>query len=225
MKDYLRPDLERINRCGIPEVIYGEGKSAGELIEITRIMLDELGRVIVTRVDESKYRALKSAYESRDDFLFSRNKRGRTLVIKKKGIEAHVSGSVGLLTAGTSDVFVAEEARVILGELGCEIRVEYDVGIAGIHRVFEALKSLSDVDVYIVVAGMEGALPSVVAGLVDKPVIAVPSSVGYGTGEKGHAALNTMLNSCTPIAVVNIDNGFGAASLAFKILSLAKNDR
>jgi hypothetical protein len=114
---------------------------------------------------------------------------------------------------------VAEEAAAIAEELGCAVIREYDVGIAGIHRVFSALDRMGVVNAYIVAAGMEGALPSVVAGLVAAPVIAVPTSVGYGTAEHGKTALYTMLNSCTPLAVVNIDNGYGAAVLAYKIAS------
>jgi len=143
----------------------------------------------------------------------------RTWDIKK----TEPSGIVGILTAGTSDIFVAEEAAAVAEELGCRVLREYDVGIAGIHRIFSALERMKDVDVYIVAAGMEGALPSVVAGLVAPPVIAVPTSVGYGTAEHGKTALYTMLNSCTPLAVVNIDNGYGAAVLAFKIAAGNKN--
>ncbi|MEA1925474.1 MAG: nickel pincer cofactor biosynthesis protein LarB [Candidatus Altiarchaeota archaeon] len=227
MKDFIKPDLARAGRCGIPEIVYGAGKSPGELIDISRAFLKDQGRVIITRLDESRVEKLKASFGSVDDVVLEHNNKARTLVLKNKDFESVGYGTVGLITAGTSDIPVAEEARVVLKELGCETRVEYDVGIAGIHRVFDALKSLSGVDLFIVVAGMEGALPSVVAGLVDKPVIAVPSSVGYGTGEKGFAALNTMLNSCTPLAVVNVDNGFGAASIALKILRLCdslKND-
>ncbi len=220
MKDFIKPDLARVGRCGIPEVVYGAGKSTEELIDISRTFLEDQGRIIVTRLDEPKVEDIKSAFESMDDVVLERNERARTLVLRNRDFESRSYGTVGLITAGTSDIPVAEEARVILEELGCETMVEYDVGIAGIHRVFDALESLSGVDLFIVVAGMEGALPSVVAGLVDKPVIAVPSSVGYGTGEKGFTALNTMLNSCTPLAVVNVDNGFGAAAIALRILRL-----
>ncbi len=227
MKDFIKPDLARGGRCGIPEVVYGAGKSPGELIDISKDFLKEEGRVIITRLDESRFEKLKKVFGSVDDVVLEQNERAGTLVLRNKDFDSASYGTVGLITAGTSDIAVAEEARVILNDLGAKTRVEYDVGIAGIHRVFDALDSLSGVDLFIVVAGMEGALPSVVAGLVDKPVIAVPSSVGYGTGEKGFAALNTMLNSCTPLAVVNVDNGFGAASIALKIMRLCashKND-
>ncbi|MDD5112326.1 MAG: nickel pincer cofactor biosynthesis protein LarB, partial [Candidatus Altiarchaeota archaeon] len=132
------------------------------------------------------------------------------------------NGVVGILAAGTSDIPIAEEARVILEELGCRVLFEYDVGIAGIHRLFPALGRLKRASVLIAVAGMEGALPSVVSGLVRVPVIGVPTSVGYGINSKGMAALQTMLNSCSPVAVMNIDNGYGAAALAYKIAARLK---
>ena len=137
------------------------------------------------------------------------------MLIKDGEIEKR--GKIGIITAGTSDVPVAEEARIVAEEAGCDVLVSYDVGVAGIHRLFSQIRRMieEDVKAIIVVAGMEGALPSVVAGLVDVPVIGVPTSVGYGVGTGGFAALNAMLQSCAPgIAVVNIDNGFGAGYLA-----------
>lgn len=216
-------DVGRSVRCGIPEVVYGEGKNSEDLSEIVKQVLKKSGKVIITRIDEEKTaKVLKEIDSRRYDVV--RNSRGRVLVIKKR--KKHETrrrlGVVGILTAGTSDIPVAEEAKTIAEELGCEVVCRYDVGVAGIHRTFKALKEMKDVNVYIVVAGMEGALPSVVSGLVKAPVIAVPTSVGYGTAEKGRTALNTMLNSCTPLAVVNIDNGYGAAVLAYKILQTCK---
>ncbi len=141
------------------------------------------------------------------------------MLIKDGEIEKQ--GKIGIITAGTSDVPVAEEARVVAEEAGCEVLTSYDVGVAGIHRLFHQIRRMieEDVKALIVVAGMEGALPSVVAGLVDVPVIGVPTSVGYGVGAGGFTALNAMLQSCAPgIAVVNIDNGFGAAVFASTIV-------
>jgi len=197
-------------------VVYGEGKSAEDLVEIACRILKRSGRVIITRIDEAKAEKVINSVDPEN--IISHNLKGRVLAVKNMGHKkTEPSGIVGILTAGTSDIFVAEEAAAVAEELGCRVLREYDVGIAGIHRIFSALERMKDVDVYIVAAGMEGALPSVVAGLVAPPVIAVPTSVGYGTAEHGKTALYTMLNSCTPLAVVNIDNGYGAAVLAFKI--------
>lgn len=215
----LNHDSGRDARCGVPEVVYGEGKSAEDLAEISRRVLDGSGRVIITRVDEAKAEKVKRGID-RKICRIDHNLKGRVLVIRRIGYKkSKTAGQIAILTAGTSDIPVAEEAAAIAQELGCAVKREYDVGIAGIHRVFSAIERIGAVDAYIVVAGMEGALPSVVAGLVAPPVLAVPTSVGYGTAERGRTALHTMLNSCTPLAVVNIDNGYGAAVLAYKIAS------
>ena len=215
----LNHDAERDVRCGVPEVVYGAGKSAEDLLEITHKMLECSGRVIITRIDDAKAQKVKESVNLKKNRI-SHNLKGRVLTVKKTGFKnADPLGVIGILAAGTSDIPVAEEAAAIAEELGCSVLREYDVGIAGIHRVFSALERMGDVTAYIVAAGMEGALPSVVAGLVAPPVIAVPTSVGYGTAEHGKTALYTMLNSCTPLAVVNIDNGYGAAVLAYKMAS------
>jgi pyridinium-3,5-biscarboxylic acid mononucleotide synthase len=215
----LNHDADRDCRCGVPEVVYGAGKSAEDLAEITRKVLSSSGRVIITRIDEAKAEKIKESIDPKKNLVFH-NLKGRVLTVKKTSFKnAAPSGVIGLLTAGTSDIPVAEEAAAIAEELGCRVIREYDVGIAGIHRVFSALERMGMVDAYIVAAGMEGALPSVIAGLVAPPVIAIPTSVGYGTAEHGKTALYTMLNSCTPLAVVNIDNGYGAAVLAYKMAS------
>ncbi|MBI4813775.1 MAG: nickel pincer cofactor biosynthesis protein LarB, partial [Methanobacterium sp.] len=153
------------------------------------------------------------------------NQKARILVLKDGELEKQ--GKIGVITAGTSDIPVAEEARVVAEEAGCEVLTSYDVGVAGIHRLFSKIRWMLEegVKTIIVVAGMEGALPSVVAGLVDVPVIGVPTSVGYGVGEGGFAALNAMLQSCAPgIAVVNIDNGFGAAVFAATVVKQTITD-
>lgn len=217
-------DAGREERCGIPEVVYGAGKSAEDLIEITGKFLESAGRVVITRIDAVKAKRVKDSVDKKKNII-THNEKGQVLVIRKAGQRRErSSGVIGILTAGTSDIPVAEEAAAIAEELGCTVQKEYDVGIAGIHRVFSAIENMGPVDAYIVVAGMEGALPSVVAGLVAPPVIAVPTSVGYGTAEHGKTPLYTMLNSCTPLAVVNIDNGYGAAVLAYKIAARAKRD-
>jgi NCAIR mutase (PurE)-related protein len=213
----IRHDKDREKRCGVPEVVFGENKSTDDLLEASASFLVDCGRIIITRISDKKADAVLSSIDKRK-YLVTHNTRGRVLVIKQKNFKVKAAGTVAILTAGTSDIPVAEEAAAISEELGCRIVREYDVGIAGIHRVFSALERVKTASVFIVVAGMEGALPSVVAGLVKQPVIAVPTSVGYGTGAGGLAALNTMLNSCTPLAVVNVDNGYGAAVLAYKII-------
>jgi NCAIR mutase (PurE)-related protein len=220
----INHDINREKRCGVPEIIYGEGKTEADLAIVVKEFLRNAGRAIITRIDEDKAKKIIETIKQKK-YIINHNKKGRVLVIKKKGRKTKHLGTIGILCAGTSDTKIAEEARAIAEELGCKVLCEYDVGIAGIHRVFPAIQRLRKAQVYIVAAGMEGALPSVVAGLVKAPVIAVPTSVGYGTSEKGKTALNTMLNSCTPLAVVNIDNGYGAAIIAYKILSTQKNKK
>lgn len=217
----LTSDIGRITRCGIPEVIYGRGKSLEDNVSIARQFLKESGRAIITKIDEKDARKVASAVSGKD-VIRSINSKAKTLILKKKKSSAKKYGTLGVLTAGTSDIPVAEEAKEIAQEIGLNVLTEYDCGVAGIHRLYTALEKMKDAQVLIVVAGMEGALPSVVAGLVDVPVIGVPTSVGYGTGEGGKAALYTMLNSCTPLAVLNIDNGFGAAVFASQILRKRK---
>ena len=159
-----------------------------------------------------------------DSHIFDYNRRAQILIIRNEAVKRNPAAKIGIITAGTSDINIAEEARVIVEEGGCEAITSYDIGVAGIHRLFPQIAHMvgEGVRAFIVCAGMEGALPSVVAGLVDVPVIAVPTSVGYGVGEGGRVALDAMLQSCAPgIAVVNIDNGFGAGVFA---LTIVKND-
>jgi len=217
----IKHDKSREGRCGIPEVVYGREKPVEDLLEITERFIRDSKRVIITRIDKEKVKKITRSIDSRR-FKIIHNGEGNVLIIKERDFSTEKVGKIGIMTAGTSDIPVAEEARAIAEELGCEVICEYDVGIAGIHRVFSAIEKMRKASVLIVIAGMEGALPSVVAGLVPVPVIAVPTSVGYGTGANGKAALFTMLNSCTPLAVMNIDNGYGAAALAYKILRAKK---
>jgi len=209
-------DVNRELRKGIPEIILAEGKTPEDLAEIALKMLDEKGRVIVSRADKEQIEVIKKA--APDDSVLQVNDKVGIAVIKKKGFEVEkTGGKIGILTAGTSDIPVAEEAKVIAVEMGCEVVTAYDVGVAGIHRLLPPLKEMieKDVDVLIVVAGREGALPSVVSGLVDLPVIAVPTSVGYGFGDKGVSALLAMLQACSlGLAVVNIDGGVAAGAVA-----------
>lgn len=204
-------DHHRSLRTGLPEVIYGEGKSSGQIAAIFSKMIAHGRMVMATRVDAAKARLVQKEFPS---LIY--HEQGRMLTSRDpEEVVTRGRGVVGVLSAGTSDIPVAEEALVTARCLGNKVEHIYDVGVAGIHRLLAHRELLQSLSVLIVVAGMEGALPSVVGGLVDKPVIAVPTSVGYGTGFGGIAALLGMLNSCAPgISVVNIDNGFGAACAA-----------
>jgi len=202
-------DLERYERAGKPEAIFAEQKSVEDLLNIVREIQKEGKSTLVTRLTREQIDALKNL----DGVEV--NERGRIAVVGEKKVE--VIGKVAILTAGTSDVPVAEEAAVTAEFLGLKVLRFYDVGVAGLHRIVEPVKRIRNekVDSVIVVAGMEGALPSVIAGLVDVPVIAVPTSVGYGVNFGGISTLFAMLQSCSSgVAVVNIDNGFGAAVFA-----------
>lgn len=220
LEDFAKIDTARDIRTGFPEAIFAEGKSDDEIVKIIK-GCSGAGRVLVTRLEEERYLKIKNELKflSDEGFKVEYNPKARILLIKDHEIEKN--GKIGIITAGTSDIPVAEEARIMAEEAGCEVLTSYDVGVAGIHRLFSQIRMMleEEVKALIVVAGMEGALPSVVAGLVDVPVIGVPTSVGYGVGAGGFAALNSMLQSCAPgIAVVNIDNGFGAAVFAATVL-------
>jgi NCAIR mutase (PurE)-related protein len=214
--DSAKLDTNRELRKGIPEIILAEGKTTSDLVNITIGMLAENGRAIVSRCNARQVLALKKACPT--DASFQIQKKARMVIIKKKNYKLQKSGGkLGILTAGTSDIPVAEEAKIVAQEMGCEVVTNYDVGVAGIHRLFQPLKELlkKDVDVVIVVAGREGALASVVAGMVDVPVIAVPTSNSYGYGQKGVSTLMAMLQSCSlGLAVVNIDCGVAAGATA-----------
>lgn len=208
-------DTNRENRTGVPEVIFGEGKSESEIISIAKKFIETRGRCIITRISGEEMKAISERLEGLE---IKKNERAGAIVIRKKGQKiTKTGGKVAILSAGTSDVARAEEAALISSELGCEVFTFYDIGVAGIHRLIPAIEGIitEDVDAVVVAAGMEGALPSVVAGLVDVPVIGLPISTGYGEGGRGRAALYSMLQSCSPgIATVNIDNGFGAGVVA-----------
>lgn len=204
-------DHQRQIRTGIPEVIYGASKTTEQIVIIAKIMLDRGGPVLVTRVDREKATVVQDQLpqlQYYDD--------ARILVGNPAPTEANrYRGSTLVICAGTSDIPVAEEARLTLTSFGHPVEKLYDAGVAGLHRLLNRQDMLHRAAVIIVVAGMEGALPSVVGGLVSCPVIAVPTSIGYGASFGGIAALLGMLNSCAPgVAVVNIDNGFGAACMA-----------
>lgn len=223
LSNFAKLDVGREIRKGLPEVILAEGKDPGDVARITGAMIHETGRAIVSRANRrylAQIRARRIA-NARIDFF---PKSGMIIVKQRSFKVRNTGGKLGILTAGTSDIPVAEEAEVIAREMGCEVRKFYDVGVAGLHRLFRPLAELLkwDADTILVVAGREGALPTVVAGLVDVPVIAVPTSRSYGFGEKGVAALAAMLQSCSlGLAVVNIDGGVGAGSVGALIANRA----
>lgn len=204
-------DHQRQVRTGIPEVIYGASKSAEQIATIAEAMLQQGGPVLATRVDPEKAQGVLARLP-----LFHYADAARMLIYNPAPTDqSRYRGQTLLISAGTSDLPVAEEARLTLEALGHPVAKLYDAGVAGLHRLLCRQDILRQATVIIVVAGMEGALPSVVGGLVSCPVIAVPTSVGYGASFGGIAALLGMLNSCAPgVAVVNIDNGFGAACMA-----------
>lgn len=205
-------DVERAHRCGFPEVIYGEGKTAATIAAIAQQLLHRGQPVLVTRVDAAKAAALRAALPS-----LQYNELGRTVRVDVPSAKdkARSRGRVAVLTAGTSDLPVAEEARETLAWMGVDVTLVQDVGVAGPHRLPARLAEFADSDAVVVVAGMEGALPSVVGGYVACPVFAAPTSVGYGANFGGVSALLSMLNSCAAnVAVVNIDAGFKAGYLA-----------
>ena len=206
---FAKIDNHRELRVGYPEVIYCEGKTVEQIKDIVSLMLTKDVNILGTRASKIMYEGVKEVCDGAEY-----NELARTIVIKKKEVELP-STYIAVVTGGTSDIPVAEEAAITAEIFGNKIERIYDVGVAGIHRLFQNLDVIRGARVVITVAGMEGALTSVVGGLVDKPVIAVPTSVGYGANFKGLSALLCMLNSCSSgVSVVNIDNGFGAGYLA-----------
>lgn len=203
-------DHHRQFRRGFPEVIMGEGKAADQIISIVESLVDKEENVLITRIEEEKVIPLRRVFPDIDY-----RPRSRTVTLVKTPIEVRGKGTILIVTAGTTDIPVAEEAMVTAQMMGNEVEMIYDVGVAGIHRLLHHRDKIMRAHVLVVVAGMEGALPSVVGGLVNRPVIAVPTSIGYGASFRGVAALLAMLNSCAAgVAVVNIDNGFGAGYIA-----------
>jgi hypothetical protein len=207
---YARIDHHRSLRKGFPEVIWGEGKSSNQILSIMKEMKGKGQNVLITRLDEKKAKDIQKAFPKGRYYALSRVFTHLIHPVKSEG-----KGTILVITAGTTDIPVAEEAVITAQFMGNHVETLYDVGVAGIHRLLSERERLEGARVLVVVAGMEGALPSVVGGLVDRPVIAVPTSVGYGTSFGGITALLAMLNSCASgVAVVNIDNGFGAGYMA-----------
>ena len=207
--DFARVDHHRALRHGFPEVIFGRGKTVEQILKIADALLDKNPNLLITSAGSKVFQSLKSGYQGCEFYSQS----GVVAVVRQQLKTGR--GKIGVFSAGTADIPVAEEAIVTAQTMGNEVCNGYDLGVAGVHRILSERELLNSCSVVIVVAGMEGALPSVVGGLVDSPVIAVPTSIGYGTSFGGLAALLGMLNSCSAnVAVVNIDNGFGAGYIA-----------
>ena len=211
--DFARLDHHRALRQSMPEFVYGEGKSPEQVAKIMCAMVERTGSGLATRVTPAHFEAVRAVLP---EAVHHANAR----IVAVNSLPKEEVGHALVIAAGTSDMPVAEEAAEVLRFLGNSTQTLYDVGVAGIHRLLEHANYLQQADVTIVVAGMEGALPSVVGGLIDSPLIAVPTSVGYGASFQGIAALLGMLNSCaTGVTVVNIDNGLGAATAAHRLLT------
>jgi NCAIR mutase (PurE)-related protein len=223
----VRIDSDRQSRTGIPEVILAEHKTVDHVLQAAQRILETGDAVIITRVRDDQLDVLQAALDKR--FEFWSDRRGRVITASKRGtLPSQTGGRIGIVAAGTSDIGASIEATVIAQHMGCEVFTVTDVGVAGLHRLVAPLRDLMawEPDALVVAAGMDGALPSVVAGLVDVPVIGLPVSTGYGLGGDGVAALYSMLQACAPgLAVVNIDNGVGAGSMAALIANRAAKAR
>ncbi|MDH3277834.1 MAG: nickel pincer cofactor biosynthesis protein LarB [Nitrosopumilus sp.] len=222
IEEIAKIDVNRRKRRGIPEVIFGETKSLDEIKKILKVTLEKTNEVIVSRIKSEDYPKIIS-FCKRLRIKIKVGKKSSSLLLFKKPIKFN-GGMIGIISAGTSDIGVAEEARLMCEAMNCKSITSYDVGVAGIQRIFPILKQMieKEVDCIIVVAGMEGALATLVSSMVEVPVIGVPTSIGYGYGEKGIAALASMLQSCSlGLSVVNIDNGIAAGAIAANISNRA----
>jgi pyridinium-3,5-biscarboxylic acid mononucleotide synthase len=215
---FVKVDHHRKKRVGFPEIIFGEGKTSEQIMAIVQSLRQRNDSVLVTRISKEKAEVVRTQYPDMDYHEAARILAWRS----KESLERTAQGYIAVVCAGTSDLPVAEEAAVTAETLGCNVERVYDVGVAGLHRLLDNIETIQNATATVVVAGMEGALPSVVGGLIGNPILAVPTSVGYGANFNGLSALLTMLNSCASgISVVNIDNGFGAAYSAVLINQLA----
>ena len=222
VEGFAKIDVNRRLRRGIPEIIFAETKELDEIKKIIKKTLEKTNSVIVSRIKKQDYAKIIE-FAKRSKVKVKTGKNSSSILLFKKPIKFH-GGKVGILTAGTSDIGVAEESRLVCEIMNCKCITSYDVGVAGIQRIFPILKKMikEDVDCIIVAAGMEGALATLVSTMVDIPIIGIPTSVGYGYGEKGIAALASMLQSCSlGLSVVNIDNGVAAGGIAANIANRA----
>lgn len=217
--DIAKLDSHRKSRTGVVEAILADCKEPEDVVEIARVMVSQSKRALITRVSTKHLEALRVVF-GQDNLQW--NSRARTVVIHDGTSVPKTGGVVGIISAGTADIPAAEEARVVASEMGCETVAVYDVGVAGIHRLIPELQKLKAMmpGAIVVAAGREGTLPTIVSGLVDVPVIGLPVSTGYGAGGKGQAALLSMLQSCSTLAVVNIDAGFVAGAYAARIANM-----
>jgi len=217
--DIAKLDSHRKCRTGVIEAVLADCKEPDDVVEIARVMVSHSKRALITRVSAKHLKALKAAFA--DDKL-EWNSRARAAVVHDGTLAPKTGGVVGIISAGTADIPAAEEARVVASEMGCETVTVYDVGVAGIHRLVPELQNMKSKNpgAIVVAAGREGTLPTIVSGLVDVPVIGLPVSTGYGAGGKGEAALMSMLQSCSTLAVVNIDAGFVAGAYAARIANM-----
>jgi pyridinium-3,5-biscarboxylic acid mononucleotide synthase len=217
-------DHAREARRGIPEIVFGETKTPPMVAEIVKRVIEDREVILVSRASMAHVEAVEKVIDPR---LVQYNESSRMIVVDKRK-DRELTGRVGIMTAGSSDIAVAEEAKAVAEAMGCKVFTEYDVGVAALHRMLDPLSRMLEqgVDVLVVCAGMEGALPTVICGLTDVPVIGVPTSVGYGFGGKGEAALMGMLQTCSPgLVVVNIDNGIAAGATAALISMRARRGK
>ena len=224
IENFAKIDLNRRKRRGIPEVVFAETKQLNEIKKILKATIEKTNSLVISRIKKEHYSKLIT-YCKNLKIKVKKGKNSSTILVFKKPIRFH-GGKIGIITAGTSDIAIAEEARLMCEAMNCKCITSYDVGVAGIHRIFPILKEMIDeeVDCIIVAAGMEGALATLVSSMVDIPVIGLPTSVGYGYGEKGIAALASMLQSCSlGLSVVNIDGGIAAGAIAANIANRAIN--
>ncbi|MBT5200390.1 MAG: nickel pincer cofactor biosynthesis protein LarB [Thaumarchaeota archaeon] len=218
VENFAKIDINRQKRRGIPEIIFAETKEIDEIKKIVKKTLEKTNSVIISRIRKEDYSKIMT-FAKKLKVKIKTGKNSSSILLFKKPIKFQ-GGKVGIITAGTSDIGVAEESRLVCEAMNCKCITSYDVGVAGIQRIFPVLKELikEDVDCIIVAAGMEGALATLVSSMVDIPIIGIPTSVGYGYGEKGIAALASMLQSCSlGLSVVNIDNGIAAGGIAANI--------
>ena len=225
IEGFAKIDIDRRKRRGIPEVIFAETKQLIEIKKIIKSIMKKSDSLVISRIKKEHNKKIRE-FVINLNYKIKQGKNCTTILVYKKPIKKS-GGKIGILAAGTSDIGVAEESRLMAESMNCECTTSYDVGVSGIHRVMPVLKEFikKDIDVIIVVAGMEGALATLVASLVNIPVIGVPTSIGYGYGQKGVAALASMLQSCSlGISVVNIDNGIAAGAIAGNIANRIKQN-
>ncbi|WP_094228776.1 nickel pincer cofactor biosynthesis protein LarB [Methanolobus psychrotolerans] len=222
--DIAKIDIFRKHRTGIMEAILAEGKDPKDVVEIAKAQVAATGRVLITRLGDKHREMLISSFKPEE---LEWNLHSTAAVVHNGTPVPRTGGIVAIITAGTADIDVAEEARMVASEMGCETIAIYDVGVAGFHRLISEMQILQEIkpDSIVVAAGREGTLPTVVSGLMDVPVIGLPVSTGYGAGAKGEAALLSMLQSCSVLSVVNIDAGFVAGAFAARIANMVAGAR